>query len=262
MPQLSSLDLEADVRAKQSKWVYELQEMDLRPEYASTINPVSPTSACKTFHINQRGMNSVRLPFPSGELQVHITKLDGSIAYISSRVNKSTSNCVLYKPDYGSVMQTTYDKRIILTSLRDDRDDFEQFALDGKSMQRTRSFRLPGEDRQFEWQYISTRTGKSRREEQLVLFQKSVMSSAGSSNRATKVTNKDAQPIPRILARLIRSNEGSARAGHGGQLILEPGCEEMVPEEVVVATSLVMLKKEMDRLRAVQTGVIVAMFTL
>ena len=63
-----------------------------------------------------------------------------------------------------------------------------------------------------------------------------------------------------VVARLVRSDEtrtegskGSC-AGNGG--LLEMVCEEgEVGIEMVIVTCLVMLKKEIDRLRAVQIGV-------
>ncbi|KAF2097339.1 hypothetical protein NA57DRAFT_77592 [Rhizodiscina lignyota] len=87
--------------------------------------------------------------------------------------------------------------------------------------------------------------------------------------RATALSKQsNGKPTQRVLAQLVRSEDaftqhakgdkGYLRAGIGGDLVLEPGCTELVPEEVVVATALVMMKKEQDRLRAVQAVVIVA----
>ena len=62
------------------------------------------------------------------------------------------------------------------------------------------------------------------------------------------------------LAALIRNKETrtlgskSCSAGNGGKLILDEGVgqESVVSEELVVATCLLMLKKELDRRRVVQ----------
>lgn len=82
-----------------------------------------------------------------------------------------------------------------------------------------------------------------------------------------KQKGKAPKVAPRVLAQLSRSDlslqgyskkpRQSMRAGIGGELIMEPGCTDLVPEEVVVASALVMMKREQDRLRAVQTAVIV-----
>lgn len=312
-------DPELDAKSTRTDSVYSLHEVDPIPEQSSVVgSSVSQASKRKVLRINQRGMNTIRLPLPSNELQVHITNEDDTVAYISTRPKRSSSNCTLYQPGVGSVMQTHYDKTTTLTSLRNDGPALEPFAVTGKGFRRNQVFALPdGEGREFEWKYVTVNDAYGRRKERLVLVQKdgrtdlaserphSVISSSYSGEEqvavavkldkakrlfpakdkhsqrpaslrkshcpshsstssgilaAAKATNKNGKsplaPAPRILAQLIRS-EKSSRAGNGGQLVLEPGCVDLVPEDVVVSTGLVMLKKEMDRLRAVQAGVIV-----
>jgi hypothetical protein len=60
------------------------------------------------------------------------------------------------------------------------------------------------------------------------------------------------------LAQLVRNDqtrpEGTRKstAGNGGQLIIAPGADTELDEALIVATCLLMLKKEIDRRRLIQ----------
>ncbi|KAF1987029.1 hypothetical protein K402DRAFT_61684 [Aulographum hederae CBS 113979] len=142
-------------------------------------------------------------------------------------------------------------------------------------MRRTVRFKLPTQQTDmdlgaFEWRYVATR-GPEGKEERLVLvhlppagpelapsYRSSVADAEKAAAKAKKLQKKGRHtgPAPVVLATLNRV--GRFDAGSGGELVIEEKCVEMgVPEEVVIAGCLVMLKRECDRLRIVQAAVVV-----
>lgn len=67
-----------------------------------------------------------------------------------------------------------------------------------------------------------------------------------------------------VLAQLIRGDatrtpgSKSCSAGNGGQLVLDQDAAAALDEPLIVATCLMMLKKEIDRRRAIQMALMVS----
>lgn len=244
----------------------------------------APSAGSKTLHVHARGMHSIRLPLPSKELEIQIANPDGTVAYISSRTKRSSPDSSLSKPGFGEYVRTSYNKKTTLTCRRAE-GVTTPFTMTGSNLRRQRAFRLPSSDDEFEWRYANANASvNGRQEERLVLVHKSSQPSTStdySKNEAELDQVKSAGTLskrlkakgpkmePRVLAQFSRSDlslqaygsnskRQATRAGVGGELVLEPDCTDLVPEEVVVATALVMIKREQDRLRIMQTAVIVA----
>lgn len=118
-------------------------------------------------------------------------------------------------------------------------------------MSRTRVFVLP-DGRRLEWRYRREKGVKGEGEGE-----------GGRRRGRTLVLMEEGK----VLAMLVRNEKtrkmlGSRKwsAGCGGELVLGPeiGVKGGMSEDVVVASCLVMLKKELDRRRALQALVVVA----
>jgi len=152
-------------------------------------------------------------------------------------------------------------------------------TMSGSVTKRCQSLKLPtGES--FEWRYARTKGHNCKKEERLLLVQEPPADSeiaekirtdvnaskqrGGRLTRSKNLFRPTVKPQPRILAQLIRNDEmrspGTSKCttGNGGQLILDPTCGDLLPEELVMSSCLVMLRREQDRLRCAQAAIIVA----
>lgn len=309
-------DEEADAEVEREESIYSLNIADPVP---------LPSAESKTLRIHAKGMHPIRLPLPSKELSILVTNTDDTLAYTSSRAKRSSPDFTLSTPEGIHVLRTTFNRQPTLTILQSDEPVSKPFIVTGKGLKRNQGFRLPNTGQEFEWKYIKTTNSRGRKEDRLMLVEKTPFFSTApernnseASEDSTEISEKVAvatkldeakrlfpaeppsklkrrqtlkrslstssglssgilaaakatvskKPTNRVLARLVRDDDaftqhvkgskGYRKAGEGGDLVLEPGCTELVPEEVVVATALIMMKKEQDRLRAVQAAVIVA----
>ncbi|KAJ4299811.1 hypothetical protein N0V90_005057 [Kalmusia sp. IMI 367209] len=200
----------------------------------------------KSFHISAKGIAVLRLPTPPSELVTTINNFDGSIAYRSTRDRRSSGNCVLADADGHQRIATSYffgpGRDPILTRLDTGSGEDEIIKTVSKWTSRSQKFLLP-DGRTFEWGYKAERGfgGQNKKGTALLL----TMSG-------------------RRLAALVRNDETrtpgskSCSAGNGGELVLgeDVGGKEGINEELVIASCLLMLKKEIDRRRAVQLMII------
>lgn len=196
----------------------------------------------KSFHITAKGVPVLRLPAPPSELVTTINNFDGSIAYQSTRERRSSGNCVLTDAEGQRRIATSYffgpGKDPILTRLDTGGGEDNTIKTVSKWTSRSQKFLLP-DRRTFEWEYKKERGfgGQNKKGTALVLTMDG-----------------------KRLAALIRNDETrtpgskSCSAGNGGELVLgeEVGGKEGINEELVIASCLLMLKKEIDRRRAVQ----------
>jgi len=191
--------------------------------------------------INTRGSPLLRLPMPLSELEIPIYKPDNSIAYLSTRAKRSSGNCILTDAEGKEVVSTTYffgpGKDPILHLLDDTHSDNEVKSI-SRWTSHSQKFVLP-DGRTFQWDY--------KRE-------------VGFGAKGKKKTALVLTVGEKRIAALIRNSETrspgskSCSAGHGGELVLseEVDGKDGLSEEIVVATCLLMLKKEVDRRRVVQ----------
>ncbi|KAJ9602098.1 hypothetical protein H2200_013458 [Cladophialophora chaetospira] len=227
-------------------------DVGVRPASASIFSDTSTTTtlldapnfhAGTMFHVAQRGIGACRLPTPSSELVTQIFHEDGSVAYTSTRAKRSSGNAVLSHPKLGDLCSTTYSwgpGRPPVLKLLEGQDGSDTVNINGKWFSRTTGFTTP-DGRLFEWSYASMKDPNGKRVNIIALRE------------------KDSKYV---LAQLIRGEgtrtEGTSRctAGNGGQLVLDQEATSHVDEVLIIATCLVMLKKEIDRRRGAQAAVI------
>ncbi|PVH96189.1 hypothetical protein DM02DRAFT_617399 [Periconia macrospinosa] len=230
----------------------EKQEL-IRAETASITSDTTLGTAAapsfkpaKSYHINTKGIPVLRLPVPPKELVITIHNVDGSVAYQSTRERRSSGDCVLTDAEGQPLISTTYffgpGKDPILTWLNVSGDADGVIKTASRWTSRAQKFTLP-DGRQLEWEYKKEKSFGCDGKKRTAL----VMTMGG-----------------KRLAALIRNQETrtpgskSCSAGNGGELVLgeDVGDRYSVGEELIIATCLLMLKKEIDRRRLVQAMVI------
>jgi hypothetical protein len=199
----------------------------------------------KSLRIEAKGIAALRLPMPPSELETNIHNIDGTFAYASTRTKKSSGNCVLTDADGKALIATEYffgpSKDPILRRL-----DCGEEAQDIKTVSRWTSrnhmFVLP-DGRMLAWTYTKEHG----------------FGAQGAKGTALVLTLNE-----RRIAALVRNDHtrtpGSLAysAGNGGELVLgeDIGGKDGINEDLVFASCLLMLKKEIDRRRTVQFMVI------
>lgn len=236
----------------------------------------------KSLVIVAQGMRFIRFPCPSSELEVPIYHANGEIAYLSKRETRRSGNAVLYSPERGELISSHYlfgpGRDPTLTMLSEE-DGKNQVVVSGKWTSRSHNFIYTPAPVSFDWVY--------RREKVEPALEEPVVRHApiGASNEKTQadeaaankkqeptkqtflsleVRQKDKKDQVQRIAQLIRNEETrtpgtkSSYAGNGGELRIDSLAAKAVgiPEELIVATCLMMLKKEMDRRRVVQFMII------
>lgn len=191
-------------------------------------------------HINAKGISLRRPILPSSELETTVHNPDGSIAYRSIRAKACSGSCVLSDAEGLPLVKTEYFwgpcRDPILYCL----DSHERVASEIKTvstwMSRSHQFPLP-DGRTLRWEYKKEKGFGAK----------------GSKGTALVLTLEGKR-----IAALIRNDEtrtpgsNACSAGNGGELALseEVGEKSGIGEELVVATCLLMLKKEIDRGRS------------
>jgi len=245
----------------------DLKAFDKPMFFSTPPHPLSVTSCFEppsmrpgaTLHISAHGVGLLRFPLPSSELEIPIFHDDGSLAYTSIRGKRSSGNAVLSHSKLGNVVSTTYScgpgRAPVLRLLHGasgSNGDEGQIKIRGKWPSRSVWFE-DVEGRVFSWGYDRTKDSNAKKVNTMVLRQQELSGCGGCCARR----------LGKTVALLIRSEEtrapGSSRssAGNGGQLILDQDAASHLDEAVIVATCLVMLKKEVDRRRRMQTAVMV-----
>lgn len=212
----------------------------------SSFNPGS------TLYVAARGIGTFRFPVPSSELEILVYHNDGTLAYTSTRAKRCSGNAVLNHAKLGDLISTTYtfgpNREPVLRLIQSpgyEYDKEDEIKVKGRWTSRTTSFSTP-DGRTFDWSYANTKDANGKRVNLIVLRE-----SSGSKKQEG-----------RILAQLVRGEEsrtpGSSRctAGNGGQLTFDQDATSILDESLIVATCLMMLKKEIDRRRASQMAII------
>jgi hypothetical protein len=213
----------------------------------------STFNASRTLHISAQGIAFFRFPLPSKELEIPIYNSDGSIAYISRRASRCSGNAVLSDPSVGDLIQSEYffgpGRDPIISILQPEVNNKpSSVRISSPWFTRATSFSTP-DGYELEWIYGKRKDSNNQRENLMVLRLK--VSGSGKGGK--------------ILAKLIRGDQTRApgstrsRAGNGGQLLIDEHASKFVEEPLIVATCLLMLKKEIDRRRAVQFSMVSAM---
>lgn len=205
----------------------------------------------KSFHIEARGIGVLRLPLPSRELEIPVYGADGGVAYVSTRERMSSGNAVLSSPSRGDLVHTTYffgPGRDPVIKVLGCADGDGEIKAKSRWTSRTQEF-----DAGFRWAYRREKytDGKGKANKRTVLAME-----VGGEEKSGKGA--------RQVAKLMRDketrtpNSRHCSAGNGGELMLDQAAmaECGVGEEVVVASCLMMLKKEIDRRRIVNMIII------
>ncbi|KIX95130.1 uncharacterized protein Z520_09046 [Fonsecaea multimorphosa CBS 102226] len=210
---------------------------------ATTLLDPDNFRAGTILHISARGIGVLRFPGPCSELKTQVFHDDGSLAYTSTKAKRCSGDAVLNHPKLGDLISTSYffgprrgpELRFIQGQAGIGGDSVK-IKVCGKLGSRSTSFTAP-DGRTFEWSYTHIKDTLGKKVNIIALRQKE----AGT-----------------ILAQLVRSDgtrtEGTSKctAGNGGQLILEQEATSQLDEAMIVATCLVILKKEIDRRRCLQ----------
>jgi len=222
-----------------------------------TTAPIAPTSfhGTKSLLINARGIGVLRLPLAPSELEINICTTDGAIVYQSTRERQCSGNAILSSPDRGDLVSSSYffgPGRSPIITLLDRPAGKAEVKVSGRWTSRAQTFFLSSVPVTFEWTYRRQKdafgTGKS-----LTLL-------------VLEIPAKAKGQEPKRIAQLVRGETHRApeskgcSAGNGGELMIDELAAQSlgISEELIVSTCMMMLKKEIDRRRAMQFAMIAA----
>ncbi|KAK2761581.1 hypothetical protein FQN54_001409 [Arachnomyces sp. PD_36] len=230
---------------------------------SASVNSVSTTETLvdnahfkpnRSLFIDAKGIRLIRLPVNSSETEIPIFSSDGTLAYVSTRERKCSSSAVLSSPKGGDLVSTTYffgpGRNPVIQQLDQSPDSKASgpVSVTGKWTSRSTTFVMP-DGKTFEWSYVRSKQEDGKTRTLLVLHQQNDGSGASATSG-------------RRIAQLVRSAEtrpqGSSKhhAGNGGELVLDEDSVEWLDEPMIVATCILMLKKEIDRRRLLQMAVL------
>ena len=231
-------------------------------EYATSIHSVASTASTlldtsqanflqgKRFHIEAKGIRALRPPMPMRQNEIPIYTADGALAYTATKDKALSSHTILASPKHGDLFSIDFRPGgcpwiRFLHSVEG--DVIPPIALQCKLTTRTTSFTPPDGGCRWEWKYWTTTSPDGRKLKALCL---------------ERIDGAAYAKVTRI-AYLLRSPDTRATgssgcsAGNGGQLVLDPDVDlSIVEEALVIATCLVMLRRERDRRRFIQAMVI------
>ncbi|KAJ5784152.1 uncharacterized protein N7518_009829 [Penicillium psychrosexuale] len=205
--------------------------------------------------INAQGIRAFRLPLPSRQTEIFVYNPDGTEAYVSTRDKRCSGNATLSHPKRGDLIRTEYlfgpSRDPVVHLLQPSGDSPEEVAVAGKWTSRSMRFAIPG-GKQFEWEYAKERRADGQKVNLIVLR----------AVEEDKAKSKETQR--HRIAQLVRGDDartpGTSRssAGNGGELQIDEAASQSLEleEAVIVATCLMMLKKEVDRRRMIQFAMI------
>ncbi|KAJ5172055.1 hypothetical protein N7492_004648 [Penicillium capsulatum] len=191
----------------------------------------------------------------STQTEISIHDVDGHEIYRSTRDRRWSGNSVLSHPKRGDLIRTEYffgpNRDPVLRLLQSANVAPHELQVTGKWASRSARFTVP-HGREFEWSYAKEKRADGRKIKYIVL------------RALGDVRDGEKMQWDRRVAQLARCPEtrtpGTSRcsAGNGGQLQIDRAALQTleIDESVVVATLLVMLKREIDRRRIIQTAVI------
>jgi hypothetical protein len=180
---------------------------------------------------------------------------NGTEAYVSTRDKRYSGSAVLSHPKRGNIIRTEYffgpNREPVVHLLQSSSDVSQEVTVSGKWTSRTMRFSVPG-GRLFEWEYAKEKRADGQ-QVNLIVF-RAVGEDMGKSKESKG----------QRIAQLVRSEDtrtpGTSRstAGNGGELQIDEAAVQSIEldEAIIVATCLMMLKKEIDRRRMIQFAVI------
>ncbi|CAG8282878.1 unnamed protein product [Penicillium olsonii] len=230
-----------------SKMKEEVQSSALSVRSESTLCTLSDTNfqPSRILTVNARGIGAFRLPIPSRQTEIFIYNSDATEAYISTRDKVCSGNAVLSHLQRGNLIRTEYffgpNRDPVLQLLQAESADV---TVSGKWTSRTMQFTMPGGER-FEWEYAKEKRADGQKV-RLIVFR--------------AVEAEKTQRIAQLVRGADSRTPGTSKcsAGNGGELQIDEAALQYheLDEAVIVATCLVMLKREMDRRRMLQFAMI------
>ena len=223
------------------------------PTYEKTPNTIT------TLRISAQGVPVLRLPLPSNDVDMPVHDSTGTQLYASVRPKWRYNSCTLSCAKLGDLLYTEYSRSLI----KDPIIRYLSGANEGREIRvkdfcTTRTTPFTNVDgRVYEWKYTYPKDANGKRVSVIVLQE--VVDGKGKN----KKTGKGSEA--KVIARLLRDEENrtagtkSCTAGKGGRLDIDESANlGGLDESVIVATCILMLKKEVDRRRAVQMAMIAA----
>ncbi|KAJ5123822.1 uncharacterized protein N7515_007647 [Penicillium bovifimosum] len=205
--------------------------------------------------VNAKGIGAFRLPLPSRQTEIYVYNPDGTEAYVSTRDKRYSGSAVLSHPKRGDIIRTEYffgpNREPIVHLLQSSSDMPQEVTVSGKWSSRTMRFGVPG-GKLFEWEYAKEKRPDGQKVN-LIVFR-----------AVDGDTGKGKESKGRRIAQLVRGEDtrtpGTSRstAGNGGELQIDETAVQSaeLDEAIIVATCLMMLKKEIDRRRMIQFAII------
>ncbi|KAJ5463868.1 hypothetical protein N7475_007003 [Penicillium sp. IBT 31633x] len=218
------------------------------------IESPSSFSPTRILTVNAQGIGVFRLPLPSRQTEIFVYNLDGSEAYVSMRDKRCSGNAVLSHPVRGNLIRTEYfgpGRDPVVHLLQISSEFPEKFTVAGKWTSRSMHFGMPGGG-MYEWKYAKEKRADAQTLN-LVVFR-------AVDKEEARNTNHQGHRIAQLVRGEDTRTPDTSRctAGNGGELQIDQAVAQsfVIDESVIVATCLMMLKKEIDRRRMVQLAVI------
>ena len=280
-PSYPSHELEAPLSSRSSSSLPAYDEpAPVQPELLNpTYNVATPFTPTQKFRIDAEGQGAIRLPLPPKPDPIPVYDVTAPDAdsplYVSLRNARNSGTCQLVRGDE-AVCTTTYrfgpGKPPIITlhsasRNKEDASDEDEVVIENVGAF-TRSQVLRSRHGTLRWRYASSKERKAQDQDSVLILEKiAAVSSSPNSSRTKELATE--------VGRFVRG-EGTrtpgtskASAGNGGLLLVDlsewqgekKGGEEEEVRVLVVASCIAMLKKEVDRRRAVQTAVAVSVLT-
>ncbi|KAF1987294.1 hypothetical protein K402DRAFT_392994 [Aulographum hederae CBS 113979] len=238
----------------------------------------------RVLDISSKGHGMWHFPTPPTELETPITDEEGRIQYVSTKLTRRKGNATLSSPKRGVLAETKYrfgpgkDPEVRLLNIAgvgaaessdvqggSSNEELGGIKLKGKLGTRARTFDMP-DGKSFRWSYVRTRyceknsKGKEKENRYWLLVLEYV------EKIYVGVGKKKEEMSSRRIAQLVRNKETMTQgtrkstAGNGGRLMMTElvgeGEKAVIDEALVIATCLVMMKREVDRLRMQQIAAI------
>jgi hypothetical protein len=226
---------------------------------SSTLTPSTTFHATRKLLINARGIGAVRLPVPPSEMQISISTEEGELVYVSTREKRCKGNATLANADGKELIKSEYlwgpgrDPKLRVFKGA----DWEEIGVKGKWTSRMQEFTDAGGKTLFAWRYVRELDLASGKKNTFLVMETSPPNIAPEIGSKSK--DKYHNGIRRV-AQLVRNDVArtpgtkSCDAGNGGELVIDGVVLEGMGlgEDIVVASCLMMLKKEIDRRMMVQ----------
>jgi hypothetical protein len=228
-------------------------------------------NATKTLVIRARGMRVIRIPIPSSEMEIPVFNTDGKLAYVSTRQKRSSGNAILSSPERGDLVASNYrfgpgkPPTLHVFGLPEDKGEI---VTSSKWTSRQQQFVFAAVPITFDWRYRRERglAGSITNKKDLHTHEVTKVDCTTKEPKEKKRTllvlevpeagKKDFARIAQLVRNEETRTEGtsSSAAGNGGELMIDSAAAKAVgiPEELIVSSCILMLKKEMDRRRAMQ----------